>query len=41
LHAFLPFKHIDHLHPDAAIAIAAAKDGKKIPKNYLTAQLVG
>lgn len=30
LHAFLPFKHIDHLHPDAAIAIAAAKDGKKI-----------
>src|SRR5690606_56079 len=23
-------KHIDHLHPDAAIAIAAAKDGKKI-----------
>jgi rhamnulose-1-phosphate aldolase/alcohol dehydrogenase len=30
LHAFLPFKHIDHLHPDAAIAIAAAKDGKHI-----------
>jgi rhamnulose-1-phosphate aldolase/alcohol dehydrogenase len=30
LHAFLPFKHIDHLHPDAAIAIAASKDGKKI-----------
>lgn len=32
LHAFLPFKHIDHLHPDAAIAIAAAKDGEKITK---------
>ncbi len=30
LHGFLPFKHIDHLHPDAAIAIAAAKDGKHI-----------
>ncbi|MBS1598078.1 MAG: bifunctional aldolase/short-chain dehydrogenase [Bacteroidetes bacterium] len=30
LHAFLPFAHIDHLHPDAAIAIAASKDGKKI-----------
>jgi rhamnulose-1-phosphate aldolase/alcohol dehydrogenase len=30
LHGFLPFKHIDHLHPDASIAIAAAKDGKKI-----------
>lgn len=30
LHGFLPFKHIDHLHPDAAISIAAAKDGEKI-----------
>jgi rhamnulose-1-phosphate aldolase/alcohol dehydrogenase len=30
LHGFLPFAHIDHLHPDAAIAIAAAKDGEKI-----------
>ncbi|MFD1256205.1 bifunctional aldolase/short-chain dehydrogenase [Mucilaginibacter terrae] len=30
LHGFLPFAHIDHLHPDAAIAIAAAKDGKQI-----------
>ena len=30
LHAFLPFKHIDHLHPDAAIAIAAAKAGRRI-----------
>lgn len=30
LHAFLPFAHVDHLHPDAAIAIAACKDGQKI-----------
>lgn len=30
LHGFLPFRHIDHLHPDAAIAIAASKDGKHI-----------
>jgi rhamnulose-1-phosphate aldolase/alcohol dehydrogenase len=35
LHGFLPFKHIDHLHPDAAIAIAAAKDGKKITQELL------
>src|SRR5579871_6611087 len=34
LHGFLPFKHIDHLHPDAAIAIAAAKDGKKITAEF-------
>ena len=32
LHAFLPFKHIDHLHPDAVIAIAASKDGERITK---------
>jgi rhamnulose-1-phosphate aldolase/alcohol dehydrogenase len=30
LHGFLPFRHIDHLHPDAGIAIAASKNGKKI-----------
>jgi len=30
LHAFLPQKHIDHLHPDAIIAIAASKDGERI-----------
>lgn len=33
LHGFLPFAHVDHLHPDAAIAIAAAKDGEKITKD--------
>ncbi len=36
LHGFLPFKHIDHLHPDAAIAIAAAKDGKKITQELFS-----
>lgn len=30
LHGLLPFKHIDHLHPDAIIAIAASKDGAAI-----------
>lgn len=32
LHGLLPFKHIDHLHPDALIAIAAAKDSEKVTK---------
>ena len=32
LHGLLPFKHIDHLHPDALIAIAAAEDSEKITK---------
>src|SRR5689334_18166629 len=29
LHAFLPFLHVDHLHPDWAIAIAASANGKR------------
>tara|TARA_R110002012_G_scaffold295491_1_gene492066 strand:+ start:21397 stop:23496 length:2100 start_codon:yes stop_codon:yes gene_type:complete len=32
LHGMLPFKHIDHLHPDALIAVAAAKDSEKVTK---------
>ncbi|MGH2643792.1 MAG: bifunctional rhamnulose-1-phosphate aldolase/short-chain dehydrogenase, partial [Chitinophagaceae bacterium] len=39
LHAFLPFKHIDHLHPDAAIAIAACKDGKKINEDLFKGKM--
>ncbi|MDP8208996.1 MAG: bifunctional rhamnulose-1-phosphate aldolase/short-chain dehydrogenase [Candidatus Electryonea clarkiae] len=29
LHAFLPFKHVDHTHPDWAIALAASANGQK------------
>jgi len=32
LHGLLPFEHIDHLHPDALIAVAAAKDSEKVTK---------
>ncbi|MBD0364523.1 MAG: bifunctional aldolase/short-chain dehydrogenase [Flavisolibacter sp.] len=39
LHGFLPFKHIDHLHPDAAIAIAAAKDGRRIVEELFNGTL--
>ncbi|TAN09845.1 MAG: bifunctional aldolase/short-chain dehydrogenase [Chitinophagaceae bacterium] len=39
LHAFLPFNHIDHLHPDAAIAIAACKDGKKINEDLFEGKM--
>jgi rhamnulose-1-phosphate aldolase/alcohol dehydrogenase len=39
LHAFLPFKHIDHLHPDAAIAIAASKDGEHITQELFNGQI--
>src|SRR2546429_4746333 len=36
LHAFVPRKHVDHMHPDAVIAIAAAKNSKD-----LTAKIFG
>jgi rhamnose utilization protein RhaD (predicted bifunctional aldolase and dehydrogenase)/NAD(P)-dependent dehydrogenase (short-subunit alcohol dehydrogenase family) len=29
LHAFLPFQHVDHLHPDWGIALAAAANGRE------------
>jgi rhamnose utilization protein RhaD (predicted bifunctional aldolase and dehydrogenase)/NAD(P)-dependent dehydrogenase (short-subunit alcohol dehydrogenase family) len=29
LHAYLPFPHVDHLHPDWAIALAASANGKR------------
>jgi rhamnulose-1-phosphate aldolase/alcohol dehydrogenase len=29
LHGFLPFRHVDHLHPDWAIALAASANGQE------------
>ena len=30
LHAYLPFKHVDHMHPDAVIAIAAMENSRSL-----------
>ena len=30
LHAFLPFKHVDHTHPDSIISICCADNGRQI-----------
>lgn len=30
LHAYVPHAHVDHMHPDAIIAIAAAEDGQSL-----------
>jgi rhamnulose-1-phosphate aldolase/alcohol dehydrogenase len=30
LHGFVPFKHVDHMHPDAIIAIAASKNSREL-----------
>lgn len=32
LHGMLPFSHIDHLHPDALIAVAAARDSEAVTR---------
>lgn len=30
LHAFIPYKHVDHTHPNAAIAVAASKNSQTL-----------
>ncbi|MBZ3694620.1 bifunctional rhamnulose-1-phosphate aldolase/short-chain dehydrogenase [Phyllobacterium calauticae] len=32
LHGFVPFRHVDHMHPDAIIAIAASKNSRALTK---------
>ncbi|SIN99386.1 bifunctional rhamnulose-1-phosphate aldolase/short-chain dehydrogenase [Vannielia litorea] len=32
LHAYVPRRHVDHMHPDAIIAIAAAKDSRALTR---------
>jgi rhamnulose-1-phosphate aldolase/alcohol dehydrogenase len=32
LHSFVPFKHVDHTHPNAAIAIAASKNSAELTR---------
>lgn len=32
LHAYVPYKHVDHIHPDAIIAIAAAKNSQELTR---------
>ncbi|SDK01444.1 bifunctional aldolase/short-chain dehydrogenase [Sediminibacillus albus] len=40
LHAFLPFKHVDHTHPDAIISIACADNGKEIAEEIYGSRFV-
>lgn len=32
LHSFIPFKHVDHMHPNAAISVAASKNSVQLTK---------
>lgn len=40
LHAFLPFKHVDHTHPDAIISLCCAKNGKELAKQIFGERFV-
>jgi len=39
LHALFPARHVDHMHPDAVIAIAAARDGPALTRDIFRGRL--
>src|SRR5215212_1230404 len=40
LHAFVPFTHVDHMHPNAVIAIAAAKNSERLTREIYGDEVV-
>jgi rhamnose utilization protein RhaD (predicted bifunctional aldolase and dehydrogenase) len=40
LHAFIPFRQVDHMHPNAAISIAAAKHSEKLTKEIYGEEVI-
>jgi rhamnulose-1-phosphate aldolase/alcohol dehydrogenase len=39
LHAFIPKRHVDHMHPDAVIAIAASRDSERLTRDVFGGEL--
>ena len=39
LHAFVPHRHVDHVHADAVIAIAASEDAERLTKEVFEGKL--
>jgi rhamnulose-1-phosphate aldolase/alcohol dehydrogenase len=39
LHAFVPFPHVDHTHPDAVISVACAPDGEAAARDLYGARM--
>lgn len=39
LHAYLPYLHVDHLHPDAVIAIAASKNSQQLTEDIFNGEI--
>jgi rhamnulose-1-phosphate aldolase/alcohol dehydrogenase len=40
LHSFIPFKHVDHMHPNAAISVAAARNSVKLTKEIYGEEVI-
>jgi rhamnulose-1-phosphate aldolase/alcohol dehydrogenase len=40
LHAFVPYRHVDHMHPNAVIAVAAAARGKELTREVYGGEVV-
>ena len=40
LHSFIPFRHVDHMHPNAAISVAAAKHSEKLTKEIYGEEVI-
>ena len=40
LHAFIPFRHVDHTHPNAVIAIAASSKGRELTRKIYGDEVV-
>ncbi len=39
LHAYVPYKHVDHVHSDAIIAIAASADGERLTREVFNGKI--
>ncbi len=40
LHSFVPYKHVDHMHPNAVIAVAASKNSRALTEEIWGGDLV-
>jgi rhamnulose-1-phosphate aldolase/alcohol dehydrogenase len=40
LHAFVPYKHVDHMHPNAVIAVAAARHSEGLTREIYGGEVV-
>src|SRR5277367_1543897 len=40
LHSFIPFRHVDHMHPNAAISVAAAKHSERLTREIYGEEVI-